>query len=154
MPTLPVDPLHSYARRVGDDVKVVLVVSPTDEPLGADIALRLRNKAVLDVPAAIAPVGEGRTRIEALVPGDGLSDGTWRLKLLAPTTVGRRNLQTRLLVRAGMPIALLPGPAPDTRLTEPVPTAVSPDPPARAGRRSRVWPGSRRAPGGGAGRPR
>ena len=124
MEILPVDPLLSYARRVGDDVKVVLVVGPAEEPLGADIALRLRSKgAAVDVPAAVAPVDGGRSRIEALLPGGEVGDGTWRLKLLGRATFGRLNLQTRLLLRAGMPVALLPGPSPDTRLPEPAPTA-------------------------------
>jgi hypothetical protein len=123
MPALRVDPLLSYARRVGGDIKVVLVVGAADQSVGADVVLQFRDGEVIDSPLTVAPAGEGRTRVEALIPEDRLGDGTWRMRLVDPTGPERRNLQTRVLVRAGMPIALLPGRPPDTRLPEPEPRA-------------------------------
>jgi hypothetical protein len=121
MADVRVDPLLSYARRVGSDIKILLVVDPADQPLGADTALQLRDGDVIDSPVSVAPAGDGRARVEATVPGDRLVDGTWRMRLVDPTGTERRNLQTRVLVRAGMPIALLPGRPPDTLLPEPLP---------------------------------
>lgn len=121
MADVRVDPLLSYARRVGDDVKVVLVVDPGDTPLGADVALRLRDDGVVDVPLTLTRAEEGRARVEALVPGDRLEGGTWRLRLVDPASGDRHNLQTRVLVRAGMPVALLPGRPPETLMPEPEP---------------------------------
>ena len=121
MPDVLVDPLLSYARRVGDGVKVVLVVDPGDQPLDAEVLLRLRDGEVVDAPVAITQTEEGHTRVEAVVPGDRLRDGTWRMKLVGATDTERRNLQTRVLVREGMPVALLPGRPPRTVLPEPVP---------------------------------
>ncbi len=121
MSDVRVDPLSSYARRVGDDVKVVLVLDLGDQPLGADVALRLRDGEVVDVPITLTPAEEGRARVEVLVPGDRLEGGTWRLRLVDQASGDRRNLQTRVLVKAGMPVALLPGRPPETLMPEPEP---------------------------------
>ncbi|MET0525858.1 MAG: hypothetical protein ABWZ91_13720 [Nocardioides sp.] len=121
MADVRVDPLLSYARRAGDNVRVVLVVDPGDVPHATDLALQLRDDEVLDAPATVTRADEGRARIEALVPGARLEGGTWRMKLVNPASGERRNLQTRVLVRAGMPVALLPGRPPETRMPEPAP---------------------------------
>lgn len=121
MPEARVDPLLSYARRVGDDVKLVLVVDPGDEPLGADVALQLRDGEPFDAPVTVTPADAGRTRVEALIPSDRLDGRTWRMRLVDPAGAERRNLQTRVLVRPGMPVALLPGRPPETRMPEPEP---------------------------------
>lgn len=121
MPVLRVDPLLSYARRVGDGIRVVLVVGPAEQPIGADVVLRFRDGDVVDHPVTVVTADEGRSRIEALIPGDRLAEGTWRMKLVDPTGGDRLNLQTRVLIRPGMPIALLPGRPPRTRLPEPTP---------------------------------
>ena len=121
MPDVRVDPLYSYARRVGDDVKVVLVLDSGGEPVESGEVLRLRDGEMVQVPVTVTPTGDDLARVEALVPGARLGDGTWRMKLVDPTGTERRNLQTRVLVRAGMPVALLPGRPPRTRLPEPAP---------------------------------
>jgi hypothetical protein len=121
MPVLPVDPLLSYARRIGGAIKIVLVVGPTEEPIAAEVDLRLRDGEAIDVPTIVATLEKQQTRVEALVPEGRLRDGTWKLKLVDAATKERRNLRTRLLVRSGMPIALLTGTAPETRLPEPLP---------------------------------
>lgn len=121
MPALRVDPLLSYARRVPDGVKVILVVDATEELLGADAVLRLRDGDVTDHPVTVTPTEDGRSRVEALIPGDRLADGTWRMKLVDRAGTEPRNLQTRILVRSGMPVALLPGRPPRTLMPEPAP---------------------------------
>ncbi len=120
MPALSVDPLLSYARRLGEDIKLVLVVDTSDEAVAADVALRLHADEAVDQPVSVTPLSESRTRIEAVVPAGTLAEGTWRMKLISPDDE-RTNLQTRVLIRSGMPIALLPGRPPDTRLAEPAP---------------------------------
>ncbi len=70
MSDVRVDPLSSYARRVGDDVKVVLVVDPGGDPVGPGVVLRLLDGEVVDVPVTVTPAEEGPARVEALVPGD------------------------------------------------------------------------------------
>jgi hypothetical protein len=118
MSQLRVDPLLSYARRSGDDVQVTLEISGP-RPSG-DLGLRLRGTDTVDHPVSVTPSGKGRFRVEALIPKAGLDDGTWRMRLLDGSGE-QRNLQTRLLLREGMPIALLPGRPPDTVLPEPSP---------------------------------
>jgi hypothetical protein len=120
MAALSVDPLLSYARRLGEDIKLVLVVDTSDEVVDADAALRLHAEESIDVPISVTPVSESRTRIEAVVSGDTLAEGTWRMRLVAPDGE-RTNLQTRVLIRSGIPIALLPGRPPETLLPEPTP---------------------------------
>jgi hypothetical protein len=120
MAALSVDPLLSYARRLGEDIKLVLVVDTSDEPVAADAALRLHAEESIDVPISVTPLSETRTRVEAVVSTGTLADGTWRMKLVAPDGE-RSNLQTRVLIRSGMPIALLPGRPPRTLLPEPAP---------------------------------
>lgn len=115
-----VDPLLSYARRVGNDVKVVLVVE-REAPVDPGAVLRLRDGETVDVPVTLRPAGADRDRVEAVLPGDRVGEGTWRMKLVAPGGGERRNLQTRVLIRSGMPVALLPGRPPATRLEEPEP---------------------------------
>lgn len=122
MPPLRVDPLLSYARRVGDDLQVVLVVGPDAEPVGPDVVLRLRDAdVVVDQPVTVTPLDEGQARVESTIPAGALTEGTWKLKLVGAPGTERRNLQTRVLLRSGMPVALLPGRPPDTLLPEPAP---------------------------------
>jgi len=141
MPALRVDPLLSYARRVEGSIQVVLDIE--GDRSDAEVALRLLGGGdVLDVPATVEPSGPGRSRVEAVVPADQVGGHTRRMKLLDPPDGEPRNLQTRLMVRDGMPVALLPGRAPDTQLREPQPRsgpATSPSPARRP--RARSVPG-------------
>ncbi len=122
MPSLRVDPLLSYARRIGDDLKVVLVVGPDDEPVAPDVVLRLRDaEKVVDQPVTVTSLDGRRARVEAAIPAQALPEGTWKMKLVGPPGTERRNLQTRVLLRSGMPVALLPGRPPRTVIPEPVP---------------------------------
>ncbi|HET9422056.1 MAG TPA: hypothetical protein VFO49_13035 [Nocardioides sp.] len=121
MPDLRVDPLLSYARRSGETVKLVLGVEG-EAPSASGLALRLHDEqGQHDVPVTITENGPGRFRIDAVVDNSEVGEGTWRMKLVDPSTGGRHNLQTRVLIRADMPVALLPGRPPRTVLPEPEP---------------------------------
>jgi hypothetical protein len=119
MPGLRVDPLLSYARRAGSRVQVVLEV--VGERPSGDVMVRLHADRSVDEPATVTPSGAGRFVIDAHVDADRLGDGTWRMRLIDPAADEPQNLQTRLLLRSDMPVALLPGPPPDTVLPEPEP---------------------------------
>lgn len=113
MPAVHVDPLLSYARRRDGELAVVLVVDIDGPALSEAASLRLRCGRAVDVPATVTAADHGRRRVEARVPEGEIEDGTWRLKLLDPQRNERHNLQARVLLRTGMPVALLTGRAPD-----------------------------------------
>ena len=119
MADVRVDPLLSFARRHGGDLAIVLVVDAGGLSPKADLSLLLRSDDAVEVPVTVTPSGEGRRRIEARVSGDRLHDGTWRMKLVG-STGERFNLQTRLMVRSDLPVALLTGRPPRTRLPAPL----------------------------------
>jgi hypothetical protein len=121
MSDLRVDPLLSYARRSGDTVKVILGLEGEVAP-SSDLALRLHaDEGQHDVPVTVTESGPGRLRVVAVVDGNQVPEGTWRMKLVDPSGGGRHNLQTRVLIKSGMPVALLPGRPPRTVLPEPAP---------------------------------
>lgn len=121
MPDLRVDPLLSYARRSGETVRVTLEVEG-EAPASSNLALRLHDEqGTHDVPVTVTGSGPGRFRVEAAVGSDQVGEGTWRMKLIDPAGTERHNLQTRVLIRSGMPVALLPGRPPRTVLPEPAP---------------------------------
>ena len=135
---LRVDPLLSYACRAGGSVRVVLEITGAAPAGDAGVALRLIGGGdAVDVPATVTPSGTGRFRVEAEVAA-GLGGHVHRMRLLDASSAEPRNLQTRLLVRADLPVALLPGRAPDTRLPEPSPRPASSRTRARRGRAGRV----------------
>ena len=119
MPGLRVDPVLSYARRAGSRVQVVLEV--VGEPPSGDVMVRLHADRSVDEPATVTPSGAGRFAVDLHVDAERLGEGTWRMRLVDPTGDEPQNLQTRLLLRSGMPVALLPGRPPDTVLPEPEP---------------------------------
>jgi hypothetical protein len=59
--------------------------------------------------------------VDLHIDAERLGEGTWRMRLVDPSGDEPQNLQTRLLLRSGMPVALLPGRPPDTVLPEPEP---------------------------------
>lgn len=117
---LQVDPLLSYARRLDEDIRIVLQVHPSDDLSANQAFLRLLGPdEARRVRATVTPLSK-RVLIEALVPADQLTPGTWRLKLrLGDSTL--RNLRSRLILSPGQPVALLCGRPPQTLLPEPEP---------------------------------
>ncbi len=114
---LTVEPTASFARRDGADVRVVLTLADCDVA-GPEVWLRFQGDGRgARVRAAPTPSGAD-VRIEATVPEANLGPGIWRLKLRAGAGSPLRNLRARLLISDAQPIALLPGQAPKTRMTD------------------------------------
>ncbi|WP_170286021.1 hypothetical protein [Nocardioides rubriscoriae] len=128
----PVEAVASYARRVGDDVKIVLTL-PDDlrDEVGDGLTrrrvwLRLgRNDGTGPQRVrALAQVTPGaRPRLEVRVPADSLTPGTYKLALRVGKGGAIVPLEARLLMTDTdvQPLALLAGPRPLTRLPEPEP---------------------------------
>ena len=135
MPTAkpaPVEAVSSYARRVGDEIKIVLTLP---DAMTDRVGQRLTNRRVWvrfsrkvdDVQQrcrALAEVTTGdRPVVTASIPVAEVPAGTWQLAL----RVGQQGpvvpLEARLLTTdtATQPLALLVGPKPLTRLREPAP---------------------------------
>ena len=119
MPEVRVDPVLSYARRAGARVQVVLEM--VGEPPSGDVKVRLHADRSVDESATVTPRGAGRFVVDVHVDADRLGEGTWRMRLIDSAGDEAQNLQTRLLLRNHMPVALLPGRPPDTVLPEPEP---------------------------------
>jgi hypothetical protein len=126
---LVIDQTLSYARRDGTDIELVLHVAETDgfEP-PASLVLR-RRKRFLDLPVE-AQVGATGAVLHARVPAKDLRGReAWQLRLPDEAAAhGSRPLPVRLLAKRRMPVALIVGPRPATRLPEPTPRP--PQPPA------------------------
>jgi hypothetical protein len=106
----PVDPdfLLSYARRDGDDVRVVLVL-PRDADLDdAPVFVRFEQHDSGFRAAAELTRTDGTTRVEVSVPREQLTDGLWHLKLRQRNRP-LRNLRARVLLHGDQPLALLFG---------------------------------------------
>lgn len=111
-PEAAIDLVDSYARRVGDDVEVVLsdpdgVVAP-----GATVELRRgeqRHRASVEV--VDAEHGEHGRRALVRLPRADLRNGTYALRLAAAGDDGEgaRPLGCRLLVQGERPLVLLWG---------------------------------------------
>jgi hypothetical protein len=106
--------IASYARRVGDQVLVVLHLPEVDVAAAREARLRfVSGESRFGVPATTAPATPGLT-VTASAPGDGLGDAVWQLVLVGADGDQTWRLEARLLAAAGQPVALLPGPAPKT----------------------------------------
>ncbi|MCW2817155.1 MAG: hypothetical protein JWN84_4610 [Nocardioides sp.] len=125
--------MSSWARRVRDDVRVVVTLSGdlhdrVGDALGTEqqVWLRLSRKVDgepqrLRVPVEVTP-GD-RPVVTATVPLASVPHGTWNLALRVGQGGPVVPLEARLLTTdtAVQPLALLAGPKPTTRLPEPTP---------------------------------
>lgn len=106
---LDVDPLLSWARRTADGVGITLRVraAPLD---GGRVTLLLRCKEAAPIRVrAQARAEDGAHMVTAAVPVDETGEsGTWRLALKPAGGGSARPLRTRLVLRPGQPVALLP----------------------------------------------
>ncbi|MCD4523319.1 hypothetical protein [Nocardioides sp. cx-173] len=120
---IEVDVVHSYARRVGDRVQLVLTL-PADTPLeGRRAWLRLVPKHDAEpfrVPTDLTR-DESGWRLEAYADAVSLTPGLWRLWLRVGKGGPLPRLQALLLMSDIQPIALLPGPRTRTLMAEPDP---------------------------------
>lgn len=128
----PVEAVSSYARRVGDDVKIVLTLPDAmTERVGQRLThrrvwVRLSRRIDGDqqrcrVLAEVTP-GE-RPVVTASVPVADVPAGVWQLALRVGQEGPVVPLEARLLTTdtATQPLALLVGPKPLMRLPEPAP---------------------------------
>ncbi|MCD4532642.1 hypothetical protein LRP67_00875 [Nocardioides sp. cx-169] len=120
---IDVDVVHSYARRVGDRVRLVLT-------LPADTALEGRRVWVRLVPKHDAEPFRVSTdltrdergwRLEAYAEAASLTPGLWKLWLRVGKGGPLPRLQAVLLMSDTQPIALLPGRRTRALMAEPAP---------------------------------
>jgi hypothetical protein len=129
---LEADELLSWARRVGDEVRVHLrLPGAALEPGPASVKLangRRRFRLPAEVTAA-----EGAVVVTFSAPQAGLGRAAWRLAIQQSTSARFIRVRARLLAAATSPVALLPGPEPATRMPPPTPRT------RRPGARRRRW---------------
>lgn len=104
-PRADVDLVDSYARRLGDELEVVLASPGFDLTEDTEVILRRRNARHASVPSLVDD--ERGRRVVVRFPRAELSDGTWVLRLRARNQ--GRDLGCRLLVQGARPLVLLWG---------------------------------------------
>ena len=120
--SVEVESTLSYAHRSGDRIRVVLRLPLEDLSDGTtNVRLRSRKKELV-VPAEAGLEGPD-TLLRFAVPDQGLGNRVWGVTLLRGADRTEVPVQARLLTANARPVALLPGPAPDTRMAPPRPGA-------------------------------
>ncbi len=118
-----VEVANSYARRSGDDV-LLRVHLPGAEAL-EEPTLRLKRVGkgqprTFDGDVSVSSMAKG-VLLTATVPASEVAPGLWQLQLRDSGGEGFRRVKARLLVDPKMPVALLSGPVPETRMAAPRP---------------------------------
>jgi hypothetical protein len=115
-----VDGILSYAYRDGDEVHSVVQLEGLQLPAGP-VVVRLRSgKRRFRRPATVVATGSG-ARLEFSAPAQRLGRAVWALAVLPEEGGPFVRVQARLLAHPKLPVALLAGPTPRTRLAEPQP---------------------------------
>jgi hypothetical protein len=110
----------SHARRVGDEVYLLLELLDADLPTGdAEMRLVLGERRA-KVPATVSAPGSG-VLVACTVPAHVRGRGAWHLALRPAGATSFKRIDARLIVHRDQPVAVLPGPAPKTRLAAPAP---------------------------------
>jgi len=118
---LPVEIVSSFAHRRGEDIRVVLHLPALGPVSSSTVPVRFSDgKRRVGRPAE-ARAAEPGTILELSVPAKVFGRGLWRLAVRADGPGGFVPVEARLMTGRRQPIALLPGPAPTTRLPEPTP---------------------------------
>lgn len=119
---LEVDGQVSWARRVGDEIQVQLrLPNAVIGPGVARMQLGTRNRQ-LRLPAEVTAV-DGATLVAFSAPQTELGWATWHLAVQRDPGGPFVLVQARLVTASESPVALLPGPAPSTRMPPPIPRA-------------------------------
>lgn len=118
-----VEVANSYARRSGGDV-LLRVHLPGAEAL-EEPTLRLKRVGkgqprTYDGDVSVSSMAKG-VLLTATVPASEVAPGLWQLQLRDSGGEEFRRVKARLLVDPKMPVALLSGPVPETRMAAPRP---------------------------------
>ena len=115
---LIVDERLSWARSAGDAVSVHLRLPGAALTAGA-VGVELVSAGHRLRSTAEVTVGDGAVTVVLDVPRSELGRSTWRVMIQARPDAGFVPVEARLLAAPGAPVALLPGPAPSTRMRSP-----------------------------------
>jgi hypothetical protein len=133
--SVPVEAIASYAHRSGEDIHLVVTVPEIDLADGP-VDLRFSDGSRRFREAATARAEGSGAVIEARVPAARFGRPVWRIAVRSSEAEPFQPLQVRLLARADLPVALLPGPKPATRMAPPPPRSQG-SRPAMLARRAR-----------------
>jgi hypothetical protein len=116
---LAVELSASYAHRAGQDIHVVLQLAD-DRAVDSAAQLQLRaGQRTVRIATTSSSTPDG-TVLDARVRAVDLRPGVWRLMLVGPGDEVH-GVQARLLNSHKQPVALLPGPTPQTEMAAPRP---------------------------------
>lgn len=123
---IPVDGPRSLAWRESGRVHLVVHLGDADLAAAGKGLVRFRQQGRSFRRTALLEPGEDGTTLRVLVPVGHFNRQPWSIALRPAGTGPFRRLETRILARAGQPVALLPGqkPRPQLALPEPRPQVV------------------------------
>jgi hypothetical protein len=105
---------------VADGIRVILVLPDVAVP-GPDAVLRLRSGKKGFRREATVVASDGAAVVDATVGPRRWGRAPWQLAVRLDQDGRFLPVEARLLVAPGQPVALLPGPAPATRMPSPAP---------------------------------
>lgn len=118
-PPVKVETISSYARRSGSAIELVLRLEDGEAVAGPSTSLRVRGpRGAVSTTAAVSATQRG-VQLDASLPSNRLAPGVWRIAVRPEPGAPFRRVQARLLVSRTQPVALLPGPAPRTKMEPP-----------------------------------
>ena len=118
-----VDPVGTYACKVGDSVRLQLRL-PVQRELSEPM-LRLRHRrtnTIIELTPSVQPSGDGQL-LTVETPEAKLDHGLWWVALRPDPETEYRRIEARLLLNDKQPLALLAGPMPETKMSPPAPRA-------------------------------
>ena len=118
--SIPVDGPRSLAWREHGQVHLVIHLGDADLVEGHGL-VRFRQQGHTFRRKALLEPGEGGTTLRVRVPVRHFNRKAWSIALRPVDGGSFRRLETRILARAGQPVALLPGPKPKAQLAPPEP---------------------------------
>ena len=117
---LRVDETLSWARRSGAEVIIHLRLPDAGLEAGAAgvelVSTDGRLRSTADVTAT-----DGAAEVRLKVPHSELRSSTWQVTVQLPSSTRFVPVEARLLAAPAIPVALLPGPPPSTRMRPPSP---------------------------------
>lgn len=144
---LQVDELLSFAHRVGGEIRVTLRLPHGAFEAGPARVRLVNDRRRVEVEGAATSEPDA-AEVTFTVPQDKLGRAVWRVAVRPANADRFQRAQVRLLATPSQPVALLPGPAPVTRMTPPAPrrqvstarkvAAKLPEPAQRVLRRGRA----------------